>query len=61
MFPYNLVIGPLNILSKSSHCHQFNNKMDKNNMVGTVPKSYPRNKKSYSFKDNNYIHLKESK
>lgn len=25
MFPYNLVIGPLNILSETSHCHQKQN------------------------------------
>lgn len=41
MFPYSLVISPLYILSKYSHCHQLNNKVDKENMVGAVPQRLP--------------------
>lgn len=37
--PYNLVLNPLCIFSKCSHCLQFSNQVDKENMVGRPPKS----------------------
>lgn len=36
--PWNLVLNPLCMLGKYSHCHQFSNQVDKENMVGRPPK-----------------------
>lgn len=40
MFPYNLVIGPLNMLSETSHCHQKQNGQEEYGWDST--QSYPR-------------------
>lgn len=41
--PYNLVTNPLPMLSKYSHCRQFNNQVCKKTWSGGTPQSCPRN------------------